>query len=94
MSHFYDNHQIFNLPVRLNGEQRKDPHKVFQEFFEYYNLCSVREILWEMVETCLTAEGSTFDDHCERDGLLHLYNGIESVIEAVYLLNEARKLVK
>jgi hypothetical protein len=39
-----------------------NPYKVLEEYFDDYSLSEVRNILWQMVEVCLTTDNANFQD--------------------------------
>ena len=47
-----NNHpELHNTPLRLNEQERDNPHLVLQEFFQCYHLNDVLEIIWGRLES-------------------------------------------
>jgi hypothetical protein len=94
MSHFLNNPAIYNQRIRLTVEQRKAPYLVFVALFQDYRLNEIRHYLWQIVECCLTADDSAFQDASERNNLISFYEGIETAFEAAMIISQPTKSKK
>ncbi|MDF2191388.1 hypothetical protein [Paraflavitalea sp. CAU 1676] len=72
---------------RLSEEEQKDPQGVITEFFMNYHLKDLREVLWEWLCSGLCHDGSWFQDGLDRSNLIFLYENLEKLAEAAYLLH-------
>ena len=84
MSHFLQ--PIFSSPIRLSPEQREKPYDVLSDFFADYPLQDLRHVFWQILKTCLTSADYPFDEPSERDSLLALYESLETVLEAAFVI--------
>ena len=91
MSQFFEQAELFDQVLRLEEKERREPFVVIEQFFSDYRLHECRHILWSMVETCLTSDNSEFSEPEERADLLLRYEHLEKLVEACYLLLQARK---
>jgi len=91
MSHFYNRQDIYNQPIRLSKEEKESPTKVFSEYFYDYDLCDVRQHLWQFLEIALTASEEVFSEHGDRATLLAFYERTEELIEAAFLISSEQK---
>ena len=80
-----------NQPMKLTKEQQKNPLLVFDAFFDNYYLEDVREVLWEWLTAGLTNDNGIFQNSRERSNLIFLYQHVESLAEAAYLILQDRK---
>ena len=88
-----NNHpQWHNQPLRLTEEERKNPHLVFQDFFECFHLNDVRELLWNWLIEVVSSPNSISSEPLERSNHFYLYEKIEAIIEACYVIrNQAAR---
>jgi hypothetical protein len=86
MSTFLEQKELFNQVLRLREEEKRNPMIVIERFFDDYRLYECRHYLWIIVETCLTADSTLFDDAEERANLLLRYKDLEKFLEAASLL--------
>ncbi|MDF2189823.1 hypothetical protein [Paraflavitalea sp. CAU 1676] len=77
---------ISNQPWRLSKEEQKDPQAVLSEFFINYHLNDLREVLWEWLCSGLCHDESWFQEGLHRSNLIFLYENLEKLAEASYLL--------
>jgi hypothetical protein len=86
MSYFLEHPELFEQVLRLTREEKEQPIKVIEDFFNGYRLYECRELLWNMVECCLTTENTAFAEAGERDVLLQYFKDLEGMLEAAWLL--------
>ena len=82
---------LSDQPIRLGEEERKDPLAVLDRIFGDYPLHEWREVLWEMVEVCLTTDNAEFGEAEERAGLIQQYKDLECLLEGAWLLVQKQK---
>jgi hypothetical protein len=75
-----------NQPLRLTEEERKNPFLVFNEFFECYHLNDVRHQLWNWLIEVVSSPNSISIEPLERSNHFYLYEKIEALIEACYMI--------
>lgn len=80
-----------NQPLRLKEEEKKNPHLVIKEFYSWFDLQDMREILWDWLVAALSSESSTYNTGHARSNLIFIYEKTELLIEATYELNKRRK---
>jgi hypothetical protein len=78
--------ELFDKILYLEEEDRQEPLRVFRRFFNDYRLHEIRDILWTMVETCITTDNTEFSDPGDRADLLMRYRHFEELLEAGWLL--------
>lgn len=78
--------EISNQLRRLSEEEQKDPQAVITEFFMNYHLKDLRVVLWEWLCSGLCHDGSWFQEGLDRSNLIFLYENLEKLAEASYLL--------
>ncbi|OQP50695.1 hypothetical protein A4H97_02315 [Niastella yeongjuensis] len=82
-----NNHPLWhNQPLRLTDEERNNPFLVFQDFFESFHLNDVREQLWNWLIEVVSSPNSISSEPLERSNHFYLYEKIEAVIEACYII--------
>lgn len=72
-------------PLRLTTAEMNDPHLVLEDFFQAYSLSDTRACLKELLEDALSAEDVNPMSH------LHLYDHVEKLIEAAFLLHQKKE---
>lgn len=85
---------VRNQPMRLTKQEQEDPLSVLDTFFDTYHLNEVREVLWEWVTAGLTNDQGAYTTARSRSNLLFLYEHVESLTEAAYLILQNRKGVR
>ncbi|OQP45875.1 hypothetical protein A4H97_32050 [Niastella yeongjuensis] len=80
----------YNQPLRLNEDQLNSPELALDDFFEFYHLKEVREILWQWVREVVSSPGSILSDHQERNNHLFFYEKLEMLVEAAWVINGGR----
>lgn len=72
---------------RLTLEEISDPECVIIEFFSNYHLKDLREVLWDWLCSALSSGGGWFQTGLERSNLIFLYENLEKLAEASYILH-------
>ena len=76
----------------LSKEQRKEPLLVLYELFDYAGLPSLKAYLWDWLKLTLTSGyRKKWVKYRERERILLLYEHLEKLLEASYLLYLDRK---
>jgi hypothetical protein len=75
-----------NQPLRLTEEEKQNPLLVFIEFFECFHLNDVRDQLWNWLIEVVSSPNSISSDPLERSNHFYLYEKIEALIEACYVM--------
>lgn len=82
-----------NELARLTKEQKENPLSVLDNFFDTYHLHDLREVLWEWLTAGLTSDRA-FSSARDRSNLIFLYEHVESLAEAAYLLLKERNTAR
>ena len=77
-----------NRILRLSPDEINDPRLVVAEFFMNYHLKDVREDLWEWLSAGLTSSNEYFNTGMDRANLIFLYENLEKLVEANFLLTK------
>jgi hypothetical protein len=88
MSLFHNHPGFYRHPVLLSEECRKNPSAFLDNFFGDYNLCDLRNMLAETLETCLTTDTPPYDDPGKRADLILFFKNVEWQFEAALLLRK------
>ena len=78
--------QWHNQPLRLTEEECQNPKMVIEDFFECYHLNDIREILWKWTVEVVSSPGSISSEPLERSNHLYLYEKLEALVEASYII--------
>jgi hypothetical protein len=78
--------ELFDKIIYLEEEDKQQPLRVFRRFFSDYRLHEFRDILWTMMETCITTDNSEFCEPGDRADLLMRCRHFEELLEAGWLL--------
>ena len=73
--------------LRLSKEEQQAPLDVFDVFFDCYHLKDLHEVLWDWLLAALGTDSGIYDRGKERSNLIFLYQKIEALAEAAYLLH-------
>lgn len=76
----------FNQILLLTDEEVNNPKTVVRHFFEDYRLFEVRQHLWNLMETAMISPDSMYEEASERSKLIHFYQQVEKLMEAVFLI--------
>ncbi|WEK36654.1 MAG: hypothetical protein P0Y53_03995 [Candidatus Pseudobacter hemicellulosilyticus] len=90
----YQRTEWFNQPIRLTEKQRQDPGAILRDFFTWYHLDDLREILWEWMQVGLTTDNEVYQNGRDRSNLLFFCKNIEMLIEAAFLLQDGKNTRK
>lgn len=91
MSVFLEKKEMFDQVLLLAEGEMQDPIGVLERFFSDYRLHECREILWTMVQTCLTTDNTEFEDPADRANLLLRYQDLQRLFEACTLVIKKAK---
>lgn len=72
----------------LSEEEITDPYLVIHEIFDFADLADIRELLWDWLKTTVTGDYHKQLTATERSTILTMYEKMEKLIEAAYLLQE------
>jgi hypothetical protein len=72
--------------LHLSKEQQQQPLEVLACFFDCYHLKDLRELLWDWLLAALGTDSGIYDKGRERSNLIFLYQKVEALVEAAYLL--------
>ena len=64
MSYYLQQPELFNQPILLSGEERKNPLLTIEAFFCDYKLYEVRDFFHKIGDVCLTTDRHPF---CEAE---------------------------
>ena len=79
--------ELHNTPLRLNEQERENPHLVLQEFFQCYHLNDVREIMWGWTVAVVSSPNSISADPHDRNNHIFFYEKMEQLVEACWMLH-------
>jgi hypothetical protein len=73
--------------TKLEEEEIKDPYLVILRFFDYADLASIREYLWNWLKISVSGTFNTkmITKH-ERYDMIYFFEHIEKLVEAVHLI--------
>jgi hypothetical protein len=76
----------------LSGHETQNPYLVFYTLFDYAGLPHLRENLWQWLRLTVTG-GYTkkYFDYNDREKIFVLYEHLEKLLEATYLIYQDRK---
>jgi len=86
MSHYLNHPEIYNHPIRLTEEEKKNPDKVLKQFCSDYSLHELRDHQWNQLEVCLATDNTPFDDPEERANFIYRHGQMERMFEALFLI--------
>ena len=90
----YQRTSLYNQPVRLTQEQMADPDSVLNDFFSWYHLDDLRQMLWEWMQAAMITDNGIYETSKERSNLLFFYRNMELLVEAAYLIRQQRNAGK
>lgn len=74
--------------LNTRGNQKIDnPDLMIGHFFDCYHLPELKEELWEWFSNAIARENSIYDDGLKRSNLVTLYENIELLIDAAWLIH-------
>lgn len=83
--------QRLNQLFRLTEEERQNPYRVVEEFFSFFDTQDMHEILWDWLVAAMSNESGSFESGYSRSNLIFVYERLESLIEASYVIHMRRK---
>jgi hypothetical protein len=84
----FTNESIKDQPIRLTVGQLEEANHVINAFFEGRNPSSIREELRQWYEAVIASNHPGNESGEERVGLFFLYNQLELLIEAAFVLDK------
>ena len=91
MSLYDQNKDFFSKPYHLTDEQKKQPLKVIQEFFDNTRLHEARETIASLLKVALTTDNDEFAEPDQRASLMFFCQQLEELIEAAFILKPKEK---
>lgn len=79
---------------RLTEEEQQNPLAVIHNFYDTYHLNELRQELWDWLTAGLTNDSSSFKDGRSRSDLIFLYEQMECLTEAAFLVLQQHQLTK
>ena len=73
---------------QLTEAEIANPYLVIDELFDFTHLPDARELLWEWLKATVTCTYHKNLTATERSAILTLYEKMEKLVEAVYVLHE------
>ncbi|MBO9203267.1 MULTISPECIES: hypothetical protein [Niastella] len=90
----YNKHpQWYNQPLRLTEDELNNPDLALDNFFEWYHLHEVRQILWQWVTEVISSPGSISNDPHERNNHLFFYEKMEVLVEAAWIMSRGNPAI-
>jgi hypothetical protein len=80
----YPDHEF--MPRELTPEEIAEPTLVIDRFFDYMHLPMHRKVLRELLEALVTGRFVRLSGE-ERDDLLHQYQWLEKIVEAIHVIH-------
>ena len=84
------NKKTYNQAIRLSGPAQENPYLYICAFFDAQSLSDVRRLLFKWYAAAITSENSASNYPVGQSDLLFLYQSMESLVEAAFLLNEKK----
>ena len=75
----------------LSREEMSNPQQVLAELFDFAHLPELKQMLWEWLKTTVTGTYHKTLSSRERASILLLYEYLDKLLEANYLMNAERK---
>jgi hypothetical protein len=91
MNIYEQNQAFFSQPIRLSEDQKKEPVKVFTDFFGDHDLAEIRRRLAEWLECALTCDSDQYGEPNQRSNVLALAIRIEELLEAAFIIQSKKK---
>jgi hypothetical protein len=85
---------MHNIPhsQNLSKHEIENPHLVFYQLFDYAGLSQLKQHLWFWLRLTITGGyNKKYVHYNERDRIINLYEHLEKLLEASYLLYSERK---
>jgi len=78
-------------PSRMESNNIDKPYEALEEFFRSFTLEDCRNHLWELYTRCVMSYKSEETIHDDAAGILFFFSQAEMLVEAAWLLNNARQ---
>jgi hypothetical protein len=88
---FRNHPEIFNSPLLIANSQIS-AFKALDEFYENYKLGELKQVLWKMLEVCITTDNEQYSRPLERSNLLQQIKDLEKLLEAASIINKSTKI--
>lgn len=72
----------------LSKEEKQNPQIVIDAFFDGFHLMEVRKQMWDWLCSALGNQNSWHETGFERGNLLFLYENLQKLTEAAYILHQ------
>ncbi|HEX7904394.1 MAG TPA: hypothetical protein VF487_10975 [Chitinophagaceae bacterium] len=86
MSLYDQNENFYSKPYRLTEDQKKQPLKIIDDFFDNIRLHEVRKAIDTLLKVALTTDNDEFSEPGQRASVMFFCQQLEELIEAAYLL--------
>lgn len=83
-----------NQPMRLTEDEKQNLFGVVEEFYSWFHLQDMREILWQWLEAALSSDSIHYANGGARSNLFFVYEKLELLIEATYEMHRRRQRKK
>lgn len=84
-------HQLKNQALGLSEEEKQNPYLVLDDFYSFFHLQDIREILWEWLVAAMSTESGQYSTGYARSNLIFVYERVELLLEATYNINKRRR---
>jgi hypothetical protein len=84
-------HQFANQPLRLNEEEKQNPYLVLDDFYSFFHLQDIREILWEWLVAAMSTDCGKYSTGYDRSNLIFVYEKLELLLEATSSIHKRRR---
>jgi hypothetical protein len=78
--------EIFDQILLLPDRSHEAAMKCLETFTSNYKLSEVRQILWDIQETCLTSEDAIFSDPSARADLILRCKHLQELVESAFII--------
>ena len=85
------NSQWENQPLRLTAEEKQNPYAVLEDFYSFFHLQDIREMLWDWLVAAMSSESGQYNTGYARSNLIFTYEKLELLLEATYTINRRRR---
>jgi hypothetical protein len=85
------NSQWENQPLRLTEEEKQNPYAVLEDFYSFFHLQDIREMLWDWLVAAMSTDSGQYSTGYARSNLIFTYEKLELLLEATYTINRRRR---
>jgi hypothetical protein len=86
MSYYLQQPELFNQPILLSAEERKNPLLIIEGFFCDHALYEVRDFFYNIEDVCLTTDRHPFCEPEARSDFLTMKESTLKLVEAIALI--------